>query len=319
MKIKHLALCCLVGGGLLFSGCAGVSTGTAVQTKTTVLKHSNKILKAPDYMLSNGVIVAKNGKRILDEEGDIVGVYNFPNKSIYLLKIPGKNIYKIKTFEKKVLKSFNANNIIPFSEEGKVLFAIRLEKNQTSFYDNIYMYNGKEIELVNKNINLASSYPTGLYALSTIYDSTSDFYYIKYQSLLNMLTGEKIFNKKIPTKYKAKEKPIIIGARGNQVYYTYSVSGGMYYTYFIEAYDMKTHRNYILSAGRVQPEIEFLVAGNKTVLHIIDNNRYIDLDNLEEVQGVDNRFKSVNKPLGIMNFRDMLVDLSNRKEIKPIF
>jgi hypothetical protein len=310
-----------VATGLLLgiAGCAGIENGTAIKTETTKLKQTNKIIKAPKYLLSNGAIITDTNNRILDEEGDIVGVYNISNKPVYLLKVMNKEQYKVKTIDKKVLKTFDAKNVIPFYGDNVVLFAVKLKRNVTDIYDNIYSYNGSSFNLIDKNVNLSDSYPTGLSALKTVYDRASSYSFIKYQKLQNMLTKDKVYNKKIPTQFKAKRKPIIIGSRGDKVFYTYAVSGGMYYTFIIEAYDMKTKKNYVIVKGRTKPQVEFLTAGNKVVLKTYNPQKYIYLNTLEEVKGVSGKFKANLPKMELMEFRDNLVKLSHSRSIKPLF
>jgi len=319
LKKTIISLALSTGLLLTISGCAGIESGTAIKDAPTQLKKVNKVVQAPKYLLDNGKLVSDNGT-ILDEEGDIVDVYNLSNgKSFYLLKIIGKDLYKIKTIEKQTIKEFNANDIKSFHGDDKIVLAVKLAKNRTSIYDNIYLYDGNKLSLINKNIDLSNSYPTGLSALKSVYDRASSYYFIKYQKLSNMITGQKIYNKKIPTKYRAKRKPIIIGSRGNKVFYTYAVSGGMYYTFFIEAYDIKTKKTYTLVSGRTEPEIEILRAGNKAILKILKPTRFIDLNNLEEVKGINGKFKSVLPKMGIMEFRDNLVKLSHHRKVRPLF
>jgi hypothetical protein len=321
MKKRVVSLTIAIALTALIDGCAGVSTGTAVQTKPTKLQHVQQVLKAPKYLLDlkSSVVVSDSGKRILDEEGDIEGVYTFDNgQSFYLLKVVGKDIYKIKTFDKKVLKTFNANSVISFPNKNEIAFAVKLSGNTTDIYDNVYLFDGEKFQLVNKNIDLRYAYTTGIYTLRTVYDRSS-YYFIKYQELTNVITGKTIYNKSIPTKYKAKRKPIIIGARGDKVYYTYAVSGGMYYTFFIEAYDIKTKQNYVLVAGRTEPEIQILRAGNKAVLKVFNPQRYIDLDTLTEVKGISGNFEPATSKVSIMELRDNLVNLSHSQSVRPLF
>jgi len=322
-RIVKLTLTTILVG--VISGCAGVSKGA---TPIAVnLKKTHKVLHSSKYSISNGSIVSDNGDRVFDEEGDIVGVYNFSHeKSIYLLKIIGKPIYKVKTIDKKVVKVFDANKIIPFSDKDKVIFAVRLKGNKTNIYDNIYLYNGKQFKFINKNIDLSNTYPTGLFALKTVY-SCGSYCFINYQEVIDMENGQKIYNKKLPTTYKPDYKPKIIGARNNKVFYIYKVAGGMYATYVIEAYDTKTKQSQVVLAGRVDPEIQILKNDNFVVIKETEPKKYIYLNTLEEIDNISGNFKpitikvysSYDTKYGALNLYEYIVNEAHSTSVKPLF
>ena len=286
MKKNLLNLALISALGIGFSGCVGGSTSVNLyQPVKEEITLNNSQLGAVD----NGAIILKNGSKIYDPEGDILASFDINNELFYILTIKDKNLYKIKNSSQKVIQEFKANGLNWFMEDNKFVICVSLKGNEEfGLYDNVYEFNGKEFNIINKNLDLlGGAFRTG--NGSTLYKSVSKsgmYYieswftnsnYLEKQVVTNIATGKNLIVKNIKTNYEADINPIVIGVKNNIVYYTYKSGGFLGNDYILGAYDIKTNKAYTLFFDKLfdnkdtRKKLQFLKSGNQIVLKIFDN------------------------------------------------
>ena len=288
MKKSLLNLALISALGISFSGCVGGSTPVNLyQPVKEEITLNNSQLGAVD----KGAIILKNGSKIYDPEGDILASFDINNELFYILTIKDKNLYKIKNSSQKVIQEFKANGLNWFMEDNKFVLCVSLKGNEEfGLYDNVYEFNGKEFNIINKNLDLSGgAFRTG--NGSTLYKSVnkSGMYYIESwftqgnylekQVVTNIVTGKSVLMSDLRKRanYEAATPPVVIGVRNEIIYYTYSTGLFSSNQNFIEAYDLKTNKAYTLavdtafSDNNTKKKLQILKSGNQVVLKIFDN------------------------------------------------
>ncbi len=288
MKKSLLNLALISALGIGFSGCVGGSTPVNLyQPVKEEITLNNSQLGAVD----KGAIILKNGSKIYDPEGDILASFDINNELFYILTIKDKNLYKIKNSSQKVIQEFKANGLNWFMEDNKFVLCVSLKGNEEfGLYDNVYEFNGKEFNIINKNLDLSGgAFRTG--NGSTLYKSVnkSGMYYIESwftqgnylekQVITNIVTGKSVLMSDLRKRanYEAATPPVVIGVRNEIIYYTYSTGLFSSNQNFIEAYDLKTNKAYTLavdtafSDNNTKKKVQILKSGNQVVLKIFDN------------------------------------------------
>ncbi len=258
MKKSLLNFALISALGIGFSGCTGGSTPVNLYqpVKEEITLNNSQLGQAYD-----GAIILKNGSKLFDQEGDILASFDINNELYYILMIKDKNLYKVKNSSQKVIQEFKANALNWFTEDNKLVLCVSLKGNQEfGLYDNVYEFNGKEFNIINKNLDLSSgAYTTG--NGSTLYkkvDKSGMYYieswftnsnYLEKQIVTNIVTGKSVLMGDLRKRanYEAATPPVVIGVRNEIIYYTYSTGLFSSNQNFIEAYDLKTNKAYTLA------------------------------------------------------------------------
>lgn len=325
MKKSLLNLALISALGIGFSGCVGGSTPVNLYQP---VKEEITLNNSQSGQVFNGAIILKNGSKIYDQEGDILTSFDINNELFYILTIKDKNLYKIKNSSQKVIQEFKANGLNWFTEDNKFVLCVSLKGNQEfGLYDNVYEFNGKEFNIINKNLDLSSgAYTTG--NGSTLYKNVnkSGMYYIESwftnsnylekQIVTNIVTGKNVLMKTLRTNYEAGISPVVIGIRNDIIYYTYSTGLFSSNENFIEAYDLKTNKAYTLtvdstfSAEGSKKKLQILKSGNQIALRIFDNpNLKTETALFRHTKNLETKYN--NEPAKI-------ISLNTLKEVKSI-
>lgn len=315
MTKRILKICLSIALLMSLFGCAGNNTPQVPISYYKPIKDTKIVKDDTLAKVENGALIFKNGDKVYDEDGDIVAAFTLDNNVFYLLRILDKNLFFIKNANKKVIKKLKATNIIWFTSPNKVILAVKLPGNHSSYYDNIYSFDGKKIKLINKNILLDNGYVTGLYYVNVIYRGQyRDF---KGYRIVNMLNGKIVT---IKPKYKALlDKYYLLGAIGENLFYIYSANPGDFFSFslgenVLEVYNPNNGmQNTILDSKH---KFQILKAGNQYVLKVFNNTnltsefkiwksrgrinskydrepaKYISLNTLKEVK-ISNNFKPI--------------------------
>lgn len=287
---------------ILFNGCASkpkVPISYYKPTKaTTVVKNDNIAY------VSNGALVFNNGKKLYDEDGDIVETFTVNEKVYYLLNIQNKNLYILKDQDRKIIKTIKATSIFLFTDINKAIIAIKLAGNKSNIYDNIYEFKNEKLNLVNKNVPLGSSTIAGLSYIKTYVRGG----YFRGYKIKNIIDSKEITI--VPKKSSGRDY-YIIGVIGEKILYTYY---NVNYDAVLEIYDIKNNTYHTILDEKTRFQI--LRAGNQYVLKIFDNKKifseskmhghfkylkskydnkpakYLSLNSLQEVQ-ISTEFKPV--------------------------
>lgn len=325
MKRSLLNFALISALGIGFSGCVGGSTPVNLYQP---VKEEITLNNSQSGQVLNGAIILKNGSKIYDQEGDILTSFDINNELFYILTIKDKNLYKIKNSSQKVIQEFKANGLNWFTEDNKFVLCVSLKGNQEfGLYDNVYEFNGKEFNIINKNLDLSSgAYTTG--NGSTLYknvDKSGMYYieswftnsnYLEKQIVTNIVTGKNVLMKTLRTNYEAGISPVVIGIRNDIIYYTYSTGLFSSNENFIEAYDLKTNKAYTLtvdstfSAEGSKKKLQILKSGNQIALRIFDNpNLKTETALFRHTKNLETKYN--NEPAKI-------ISLNTLKEVKSI-
>lgn len=325
MKRSLLNLALISALGIGFSGCVGGSTPVNLYQP---VKEEITLNNSQSGQVYNGAIILKNGSKIYDQEGDILTSFDINNELFYILAIKDKNLYKVKNSSQKVIQEFKANGLNWFTEDNKFVLCVSLKGNQEfGLYDNVYEFNGKEFNIINKNLDLSGgAYTTG--NGSTLYKNVnkSGMYYIESwftnsnylekQIVTNIVTGKNVLMKTLRTNYEAGISPVVIGIRNDIIYYTYSTGLFSSNENFIEAYDLKTNKAYTLtvdstfSAEGSKKKLQILKSGNQIALRIFDNpNLKTETALFKHTKNLETKYN--NEPAKI-------ISLNTLKEVKNI-
>jgi hypothetical protein len=297
--------------GLFVSGCVG---GAAQQISLYAPQKKSVILDGYNQNhVKNGAITLSDGSRILDEEGDIKEVFVINGHTFYLLNVISQKVYKVKDLNKNVLKEFDATQDIAwFVGNNKVLFAVRLVGNNISqLYDNVYEYDGKTFNLVNKNIDLRNALVSGTYYIKTYQSGGRPLNKLIQEFVIDIATGKQYEICTLQTNHKSIYCPNVIGVVGDKIYYMYSASTGFLSSEFVlEVFDTKTNQKHILLSTSEKHSIQFLRYRDAVVLKVFDKDlpygeridyiefanepaKYIDLATLDEVDGISSDFAPI--------------------------
>jgi len=252
--------------------------------------------------VENGYLVHEN-KKLFDENGDIVKVLKLGDETFYMLKYKNST-FSLKDINQKVVKDFEATAFQINYTDNTVLISVRKDWNQNSYYDTVYEFDGKEVNIVNKNIK-PGGIPTGIYNHYAYYNAED---IAKKKSLLNLKT-----NQTITLLYG---KRCYVGAIDDKIFYIDSIGGHLFDKHHVlKMYDPKTDKT--LAIAQKDDHVQFLKHNDQIVLkiftgpefssqtrnhHGIPSNyeipsnqtfRYIYLNTLEEVDGVAENFKPI--------------------------
>lgn len=327
-SLLQIALISVLGMG--FTGCA---TSTPPLSLTPLVKEEI-VLSSNTGKISKGALILKDGSKIFDSEGDILTSFVINNETFYILKVLVKNEshFKIKNSSKVVIEEFKANAISWFVDDNKFLLLTKLERNQSTIYDNVYNFDGKTFKLINKNLDLSGSQgyhktfsnpmgnynigvsKSGIYGIEILYGADRK---IIAQRFSNMLKEETFELDKIKKEYRMDAR--ILGIRNDIVYVTYSTAifGGQN---ILEAYDIVNKKSYVLSTD--DDKIQFLQSGNEVVLKVFNNkNLKFELELHSHVDRKDVKTAYNNEPARIISLNTLkeVKSLSSDFEVIPVY
>jgi hypothetical protein len=339
---------------LLITGCVGseprVEYNAYKPSKQVEIKSEN-IIK-----VTNGRLEYK-GDSIMDENGDIAMAFNIDGDLYYFVtkESAEKATYLLKNAKGEVVKSFEGRIVhLLRSEENLPLIMVQLSKGYgAQVYDNVYKFDGKEVKLVNKNLQLYRNefFAAGHQFITKI--SKDGNFRGQYFPAISVVNGKeqdittshpgKLFGTPMPHDFN------IIATAGGNVVYTYSDQNG---DKVIETYNLKTAQQAVLA--KPNDKLQLLQSGTKKVLRIftdtaakvessiVDKNIesaqdgmasvFIDLATLDEVKINLNDFEKLRLESGYANMgggytRDwyityntrVLHKISDKRRGKPIF
>lgn len=147
---------------LLIAISASVCFALAAEYQTLALEKGS--LEKTSYV-KGGSLFLKDGKKYMDETGDIVRSYDVGGKTFYILKKQGENAdFILREYGGKYTKSFGAS-AIRYYDQGYV--ATKSSTNTTNFYDNIWKITANGAELVGKNLPLVG-FTNGIYDVNAV-------------------------------------------------------------------------------------------------------------------------------------------------------
>jgi hypothetical protein len=325
----------LVAGviGITISGCAGnsVPINTYVPPKEALTLNDSKF----KGVVNNGAIILNDGKKIFDEEGDILTTFEINNELFYILKslVKDDSHFKIKNSSKTVIAELKANSISWFIDDNKFALATKLEKNSnSSIYDNVYEFDGKKLNLVNKNLDLSEGvyttrggtsyskklFKSGLFIVESHIAHRDDLFPFKSQYLINVITGDKIDMSAIKTNYKSNNLVVVLGVRNNILYYAYSTGSMFDNTTVTEALDLKVNKAYTLFKD--DNYVQLLESGNQIAFKIFDKNPKIKSESIIFLHEKEVVSEYRNEPAKIISLNSLkeFKDISNSFKIVPM-
>lgn len=331
-SLLHIVLISILAVG--FTGC-GLLLPVSEPVSLTPLIKEEIILSGSNGEVEKGALLLKNGSKIFDPEGDILESFVINNETFYIVKIFVKDEahFKIKNSSNILIDEFKANSISWFIDDNKFVLLTKLERNQSSIYDNIYDFDGKKFNLIGKNLDLGDKtvYQNSIVAKNVPYKIRiykSGMYYIRSvsnesgaivaQSITNVITGKEIELKDINKKY---EKSKILGIRNNVVFFTYlnRIATTDFET-VVEAYDLVNKKSYVLSSY-FQDKIQFLTSGEQVVLKIFDNKNLLERRMHIHLEKKDVKTIYGNEPAKIISLNTLkeVKSLSDNFEVMPIY
>ena len=306
-KMKKLITLSAIVASTIFTGCVNQER---IEYPTYKPVEKVKLDKKDIINVESGKL-NYNNKTIMDEDGNIDLATIIDNKLYYFVsKIVGNDTkYVLKDENKKSIQEFEgAKILIMLDPDGLPL--ILVQKGNNYVYGNVYRFNGKEVQLVNKNIE---QYYNELYTLGYRFikdmqkDSQSNSYFYGWKPLIVSVIDNS--SKKIgtahPRTFLGTPKPQeyrMITSSGANIIYSYKDSNG---DSVIETHNLKTDSIQTLAKGD-KTFCQLLYFGNKKILRILTNNNLtaesmmhgatptskydnepsinIDLDTLKEVE-----------------------------------
>lgn len=282
-KREFLKIICIV--------CLLISSSYAKNLKEngvfSKLPVNNVIVKSDPYFLKDGYIVDTSGNKIFDEDGDVKDVFDVDGKWFYLMKIPTNKIYKIKSLkDKKTIRTFNANYIKIFKNNGKAYIGVMLGNYDNTVFDNIYKFNGKKFSLINKNVSCDG------FTNQSVFCMTLD-------TAIDVRNGKKYTIKSLENEFKGIRIYGFIGSLDDKIIVVFT-KGFFDMNERLGGYDSKNNRFYllyedkkgILGGGLFYDHnlVQFLKSGRKIVLKNKKTNQFIYLNKFEIVKGTDSHF-----------------------------
>ena len=307
-KMKKLITLSAIVASTVFTGC--VNNQPRVEYPTYKPVEKVKLDKKDIIDLTDGKLMYNN-KTIMDADGNINFATLIDNKLYYMVsKIEGyKTKYVLKDENSKVIQEFDGTRgLIMKDVDGLPL--ILIEKGNNYVYGNVYRFDGKEVKLVNKNVE---QYNNEVYILGYRFikelqkDGQFSGSLIGWKPLIVSVVDNN--SKKIsvahPRTFFGTPQPQeyrMITSSGANIIYSYKDSNG---DSVIETHNLKTDSIQTLAKGD-KTFCQLLYFGNKKILRILTNNNLtaesmmhgatptskydnepsinIDLDTLKEVE-----------------------------------
>lgn len=297
----------IAGSVLLFSlvlgGCAQqpkIEYNIYTPVKKSVI-NSNEIIKV------NGGRLQFKDKSIMDEDGDINMAFNIDGKLYYFTSKEGASLgtYILKDENSKEIKKFEGKLIrLLKAEDGYPLILVQKDGSKMNqMFDNVYRFDGKEVKLVNKNLQMYNNefYAAGHQVVPKV--NKEGAFSNSYFPLVSVVNGSSKTIKALhPGAFFGTPNPenlTIITSSGENIVYVYGDING---DDAIEAFSLKTGEAKTLAKGKVVCQL--LYSGDKRILRILsgqnvhaessmlgvpvskyDNepSTFIDLSSLDEV------------------------------------
>lgn len=112
------------------------------------------VIASKDIVKLNNGKLEFQGKKIMDEDGDIIMGANINNKLYYFStkEFSDTQIVFLKDSQGKIIKKFEGYRInLSKNEENLPLILLQLSKDSNA-YDNVYLFDGENVQLINKNL-----------------------------------------------------------------------------------------------------------------------------------------------------------------------
>lgn len=283
-KLSYLLMTIVIA--LLFVGCAGSTPQIPTQIDTLKKGKVEKVNKT--IKLIDGTLFI-NGKKHLDENGDIVMAFIKNDVTYYILKdFTNGEKFILKNTSNRVIKNFDGiAKILKFETYNEVYLAVQYT-SKTSLYnkyefDNVYEFDGKKLKLVNKNLYIGDlskgkydkigyMRTSGKFFTRLAYDPSmsSDAMRYKGHILYDPLSGKEIT---IEPKYNTREYQII-GTANDIVLYKYKrLKGFLQSETIIEAKNLNSGETKVLKAGdTLDIYIQLWKHGNQYILKIFNDS-----------------------------------------------
>lgn len=304
-------------------------TGCAKQPKieySTYTPVKKSAINANDIIKVNGGRLQFKGKTIMDEDGDINMAFNLDGKLYYFTSKEGASLgtYILKDENSKEIKKFEGKLVkLLKAEDGFPLILVQKDGGKMNqMFDNVYRFDGKEVKLVNKNLQMYNNefYASGHQIVPKM--NQEGAFNNSYFPLVSVVDGSSKTIKALhPGALFAAPNPetvTIITSSGENIIYTYRDING---DYAIEAFSLKSGEAKTLAKGDVVCQL--LYSGDKRILRVLtagqnvraessmtgipvskyDNepSTFIDLSSLDEVTVNINDFNKLVLASGFQN------------------
>jgi len=284
------------------------------------------VIATRDIIKVDGGRLQFKDKNIMDEDGDIDMAFTIEGKVYYFTSKEDTRLgtYILKDENKKEIKKFEGKLVkLLMDPSGFPIILVQKDSRKINqLYDNVYQFNGKDVILVNKNLqkHWNEFYMAGYQV--TMRTHKEGGFSGSYFPIVSVVDNTEIRLKTLhPDTFLGKPEPeelSILTSSGENIIYIYTDFNG---DSAIEAFNLKSKEANTLAKGDVYCQL--LYSGNKKILRIFNNKNihsesaihgyipiskydnessiYIDLGSLNEVSININDFKKYIMKSGFNN------------------
>lgn len=311
---KILLSLSVIGASLLITGCN--NTSNVEIPKYNFQKATNNQKIENNITLSNGMLVLKNGERIIDSAGNIENYFTIDNNLFYIVNSNNQE-FIIKNKDNKIIEKLSAHKLAIFKDNNEIFIATKekiTQKFKPDIFENIYSFDGRKLNLINKNLDLTDAKINDNYFIKR-------YYYRQYNLNMNDIVITDIksnSNINLKVKFNPGAKVYPMGIVNNNIFYIYYTSDFMNSKIILEVFNTKTNNTSTLFVGNDE-KFQIFKNNNDVILKVFnDKNVKRETKLAEHINNPKSQYENINSKYILLNTLEEVNDISNYK-LTPIF
>lgn len=310
---KILLSLSVVYTSLLITGCNNTSN---VEIPKYNFPKSTIIQKNEDnIILSNGMLVLKNGERIIDSAGNIENYFTIDDKLFYIINCNNQE-FIIKSKDNNIVEKLVANKLVVFKDNNEIFIATKekiTQKFKPDIFENVYSFDGKKLSLINKNLDLSDA-------------KINDNYFIKrhYYRLSNLNMSDIVItdiktnsNINLNAKFNPGAKAYPMGIVNNNIFYIYGTGDLINSKRILEVFNTKTNTTSTLFVGNDE-KFQLFKNNNNVILKVFnDKNVKRETKLAEHISNPKSEYENISAKYISLNTLEEVNDSSNYR-LTPI-
>lgn len=310
---KILLSLSVVYTSLLITGCNNTSN---VEIPKYNFPKSTNIQKNEDnIILSNGMLVLKNGERIIDSAGNIENYFTIDDKLFYIINCNNQE-FIIKSKDNNIVEKLVANKLVVFKDNNEIFIATKekiTQKFKPDIFENVYSFDGKKLGLINKNLDLSDA-------------KINDNYFIKrhYYRLSNLNMSDIVItdiktnsNINLNAKFNPGAKAYPMGIVNNNIFYIYGTGNLINSKRILEVFNTKTNTTSTLFVGNDE-KFQLFKNNNNVILKVFnDKNVKRETKLAEHISNPKSEYENISAKYISLNTLEEVNDSSNYR-LTPI-
>lgn len=314
---KILLSLSVIGASLLITGCN--NTSNVEIPKYNFQKSTNNQKIENNIILSNGILILNNGDRIIDSTGNIENYFTIDDNLFYIVNSNNQE-FIIKNKDNKIVEKLLANKLEIFKDNNEIFIATKeklTQKFKPDIFENVYSFDGRKLNLINKNLDLTDAKINDNYFIKR-------YYYRQYN--LNMsdiiITDIKSnSNINLKAKFNPGAKAYPMGIVNNNIFYIYRTNDFINAKTILEVFNTKTNTTSTLFVGNDEKFQIFKNNNNNNnnvILKVFNNtNVKRETELAEHTSNPKSQFENINAKYILLNTLEEVNDISNYK-LTPI-